>query len=179
MGINIPFVRIWIISATIALSILLLLKLNYRWYALVKVRKSIGYKISLNGWRKSLIDEIFKCGVLYLISILMLVYYKAGLPVVLVLFIYLFESSLHLLFGKRNYKIIIRSKTIMIITNNIIIIKWSEIKSIVKRHNDFQFKQNNNIIRLLDVDLINEKERDKFNDEIRKYAIEKNIFIKY
>ena len=109
----------------------------------------------------------------------MLVYYKAGLPIVLVLFLYLFESIIHVLYGKTNYKIIIRSKTIMIITNNIIIIQWSAIKSIVKRHNDFQFKQNNNVVRLLDVDLINEKERDKFNDEIRNYAIKKNIFIKY
>tara|TARA_B110000014_G_scaffold255545_1_gene237531 strand:+ start:602 stop:1213 length:612 start_codon:yes stop_codon:yes gene_type:complete len=177
MGIEIPYLAMLLKIVPILLVILLVLKSNLRWQALFKVKKINAFKVSRDGWKKCVVYEFFQCVLCLFISVLLFNYYEKGTALVIVLIFYIIESVSHVIIGRKLYKVIVRENAITIINNNLIIIPWNEIIGIVRRHNDLQFKLNNNTIRILDQDLINPNEMDSFYNQIKEIALKKNIFI--
>ena len=177
MGIEIPYLAMLLKIVPILLVILLVLKSNLRWQALFKVKKINAFKVSRAGWKKCVVYEFFQCVLCLFISVLLFNYYEKGTALVIVLIFYIIESVSHVIIGRKLYKVIVRENAITIINNNLIIIPWNEINGIVRRHNDLQFKLNNNTIRILDQDLIKSNEMDSFYNQIKEMALKKNIFI--
>jgi len=177
MGIEIPYLSMLLKIVPILLVVLLVLKSNLRWQALFKVKKINAFKVSTAGWKKCVVYEFFQCVLCLFISLLLFNYYEKGTALVIVLIFYIIESVSHVIIGRKLYKVIVRENAITIINNNLIIIPWNEINGIVRRHNDLQFKLNNNTIRILDQDLIKSNEMDSFYNQIKEMALKKNIFI--
>lgn len=177
MSIRIPYLSTWINTATLILLVLLLLRSNLRWQTMYKTRKILGFSLTSNGWTKSLIFEIVPIGFYSLIGILMTQYFDEGFYLVLILTAYILESILHLLFGKKHYKILVQEKAITAFTHTVIIIPWKDIQTITKRHNDLQFKLNNKSLLIVDLDLIQSDQRERFDSEVKTLAYKNNIFI--
>ena len=177
MGIEIPYLAMLLKIVPILLVVLLVLKSNLRWQALFKVKKMNAFKVSRADWKKCVVYEFFQCVLCLFISVLLFNYYEKGTALVIVLIFYIIESVSHVIIGRKLYKVIVRENAITIINNNLIIIPWNEINGIVRRHNDLQFKLNNNTIRILDQDLIKPNEMDSFYNQIKEIALKKNIFI--
>lgn len=177
MGIIIPYFSSVIGGIVIALSVLLILRTNLRWQAIYKARNITGYNIGKAGWSKSVFHEVFHWIFYLFISWFILIYYKHGYPIVILLLFFILESLLHLLFGIKSYKIILEDNFITMINNNVLIISWGEIKGIVKRHNDLQFILRNNTLKVLDLDYLELTEREELNNKIKNIAIQKDIFI--
>jgi len=177
MGIEIPFLAILLKIVPILLVTLLVLKSNLRWQALFKAKKIKAFNISMPGWKKCVVYEVFQCVLCLFISLLLINYYEKGTVLAIVLMFYIIESVSHIILGRILYKVIVRENAITIINNNLITIPWNEIKGIVRRHNDLQFKLKNNTIRVLDQDLIKHNERDSFYNQIKEISLKKNIFI--
>ena len=177
MGIKIPYLNKIIFTVAISLSFLLILKTNLRWQAIFKARKIKAFNISRSGWTKCVVYEFFQWVFYLFISFLLFNYFEKGWPIVIILVFFVLESVFHILLGLNLYKVVVEENAITMIDSNIVIVPWSEIVCIVKRHNDLQFKLTNNTIKLLDLDFIGPKDREEFQDKIKDIALNKNIFI--
>ena len=106
----------------------------------------------------------------------MVLYIEVGFLFKLVLILYIIESFFHLLIGKKNYKLVITDNAITLVNHSLLVISWNEIDSIILRHNDFQFKLKNNKVRLIDLDIIKEKDSLEFETKIKERAFQRNIY---
>ena len=89
---------------------------------------------------------------------------------------YIIESFFHLLIGKKNYKLVITDNAITLVNHSLLVVSWNEITTITLRHNDFQFKLKSNKVRLIDLDIIKEKDRLEFETKIKEIAFQRNIY---
>ena len=117
MGIEIPYFSTIIKVVPIILIILLVLKSNLRWHALLKASKMKAFKISNTGWKKCVVYEIFQCTLYIFISLLLFIYYEKGINIVIVLTFFVIESISHVLIGRNSYKVIVKENAITIINN--------------------------------------------------------------
>ena len=133
--------------------------------------------MSNNGWQKCVVEEVFFFSFFLLTAIYIFLFLTVAWTVAIVLTMYVIESVLHLIVGKKKYKLIIKDKSITMITNKVIIIYWSELTGVVRRHNDYQFKQKSGRIQLLDIDFIEDKDKEKLHEKITQMAFKKKVFM--
>ena len=54
--------------------------------------------------------------------------------------------------------------------------KWENIEAITKRHNTLQFKLNNNALKIIDLELLEEKDVTSFEEKVKEMAFENNCY---
>tara|TARA_B110000438_G_scaffold229448_1_gene224229 strand:- start:420 stop:947 length:528 start_codon:yes stop_codon:yes gene_type:complete len=169
-------VSYWLDLIAVFLFILLLVRGLIRWVALFRIKNKTGILLSKKGWFKSVTYEAV-LWIFNLVIILFMVFYiEVGFLFKLVLFLYIMESFFYLLMGKKNYKLVITDNAITLVNHSLLVISWNEILTITLRHNDFQFKLKDNKVRLVDLDIINEKDRLEFETKIKEKAFQSNIY---
>jgi len=162
---------------TLILLILFILKTNYRWFALFKAKKVLGFKLNPKSWHQLLSEEAIHWILFALISIMIFFWYDLGNKFGTLLLVFILEGIIYIFYGKKHYKIIINNNTITLISNKVFIVHWSRITKLTLRHNDIQLIQKDSKIDLLNLDLLDNSNKQKLLDKIKKIAITRNIFI--
>ena len=166
----------WLDAIAIFLFILLLIRGLIRWVAVFRIKNKTGLLLSKKGWLKSMTYEAVLWVFNLFIIFFMVLYIEVGFLFKLVLILYIIESFFHLLIGKKNYKLVITDNAITLVNHSLLVISWNEIDTIILRHNDFQFKLKNNKVRLIDLDIIKEKDSLEFETKIKERAFQRNIY---
>lgn len=169
-------VSYWLDLIAIFLFIILLVRGLIRWVALFRIKNKTGILVSKKGWLKSATYECVLWVFNVLIILFMALYLEVGFLFKLVLFLYVIESFFHLLIGKKSYKLVITDNAITLVNHSLLVVSWNEITTITERHNDFQFKLKSNKVRLIDLDIIKEKDRLEFETTIKEIAFQRNIY---
>ena len=158
------------------LLIIFILKTNYRWFALLKAKKVLGFNLKAKSWYQLLLEEAIHWGLFALIAIMIFFWYKIGSVIAFLLLLFIVEGLIYIFYGKAHYKIIINNNTITLISNKVFIVHWSRITKLTIRHNDLQLIQKDGKIDLLNLDLL-DSNKQKLLEKIKEIAISKNIFI--
>ena len=77
---------------------------------------------------------------------------------------------------KNPFKILLNERTITTITNELKMVRWSDLKKIESRHNDIHFIDNLGRVTLIDTELIEKSDKTNFIDSVTELAHKKNIF---
>jgi hypothetical protein len=166
----------WLDIIAIFLLFILIVRALIRWVAVFRIKNTTGLLLSKKGWIKSFTYESVLWVFNLLIVLFMALYIEVGFLFKVVLLLYVIESLFHLLIGKSNYKIVISKNAITLVNHALLVISWNDIVTITLRHNDLQFKLKNNKVRLIDLDLISEKDKQSFESKIKENAFQRNIY---
>ena len=166
----------WLDVVAVFLLFILIIRGLIRWLAVFRIKKTTGLLLSKKGWIKSFTYEAVLWVFNLLIVLFMVLYIEVGFLFKVVLLLYVIESLFHLLIGKNNYKIVITDNAITLVNHALLVISWNDIVTITLRHNDLQFKLKNKKVRLIDLDLINEKDKQSFEAKIKENAFQRNIY---
>lgn len=166
----------WLDIIAIFLLFILIVRALIRWLAVFRIKNTTGLLLSKKGWIKSFTYEAVLWIFNLLIVLFMALYIEVGFLFKVVLILYVIESLFHLLIGKSNYKIVISNNAITLVNHSLLVISWNDIVTITLRHNDLQFKLKNNKVKLIDLDLISEKDKQSFEAKIKENAFQRNIY---
>ena len=158
----------------ISLVILLVFKIQIRWQKTWITRKTNGFTITNQGWKKILINESMSIFVMVFIALMLFFFYEENLLIPLVLSGFFLESIGSVLYGRLNYKLVITSKLIFLITNKQRMYYWNDIKSFTKRHNGVIVQLKNGIQTHIKEDDFQKKE--DWLSNLQSMAIEKDIY---
>ena len=158
----------------ISLVILLVFKIQIRWQKTWITRKTNGFIITNQGWKKILINESMSIFVMVFIAVMLFFFYEENQLIPLVLSGFFLESIGSVLYGRLNYKLVITSKLIFLITNKQRMYYWNDIKSFTKRHNGVIVQLKNGIQTHIKEDDFQKKE--DWLSTLQSMAIEKDIY---
>ncbi len=158
----------------ISLVILLVFKIQIRWQKTWITRKTNGFIITNQGWKKIIINESMSIFVMVFIAVMLFFFYEENLLIPLVLSGFFLESIGSVLYGRLNYKLVITSKLIFLITNKQRMYYWNDIKSFTKRHNGVIVQLKNGIQTHIKEDDFQKKE--DWLSTLQSMAIEKDIY---
>ena len=158
----------------ISLVILLVFKIQIRWQKTWITRKTNGFIITNQGWKKILINESMSIFVMVFIAVMLFFFYEENQLIPLVLSGFFLESIGSVLYGRLNYKLVITSKLIFLITNKQRMYYWNDIKSFTKRHNGVIVQLKNGIQTHIKEDDFQKKE--DWLSILQSMAIQKDIY---
>jgi len=158
----------------ISLVILLVFKIQIRWQKTWITRKTNGFIITNQGWKKILINESMSIFVMVFIAVMLFFFYEENQLIPLVLSGFFLESIGSVLYGRLNYKLVITSKLIFLITNKQRMYYWNDIKSFTKRHNGVIVQLKNGIQTHIKEDDFQKKE--DWLSTLQSMAIQKDIY---
>lgn len=178
MDITIPYLEEIFLGSALLLTIVLLLKLMFRWPALITAMKGDGYKLSLKGFRKVIIYEGIVLLYLGAFAYIMLKYIDIGYWAGVVGASLFVEGTLLLItqLVKSPFKVLLNDKAITKITNEWEVISWNDIKKIDSRQNDIHLIRKNGSPVLIDLEWIESSVRDEFIERVNQIAQQKNIY---
>jgi hypothetical protein len=178
MDINIPYLEDIFLGIAIFLGFILLLKISSRWQGVFLGLKSKGYSISLLGFKKIIVYEGIMLLYFGLFGYIMLTHVDIGLPLGIIGVLFFIEGITHLTFNlvKKPYKILVNDRSITLITNKLTIIKWSEMLKIDSRQNDIHLMMKEGSPYLLDLDWLNNEDKDLLIADLNRIAQEKNMY---
>ena len=178
MDVQIPYLEEIFTGIAIFLGFLLLIKISSRWQALFLGLKSQGYSVSLFGFKKILVYEGILLLYFGLFGYIMLKHIDIGWALGIVGSLYFIEGMAHLIFNfvAKPYKILINSGSITIITNELIIIKWTDVLKIDSRQNDIHVMMKEGSPYLIDLDWLKEEDKNKLIEDMTRISQEKNIY---
>lgn len=169
-------VSFWLDAIGTFLLLFLAIRSLIRWSAIFKINQQQGIALSRVGWIKSVTYE----GVLWIFKIIIFIfltlYFQEGLLFRMALLLYVLESVAHLIFGKSRYKLVVTKNALTLVNHSLLVIRWSDVSSITKRHEDFQFKLKSGKVRLVDLDLIRTDDKLDFEQKIKDIAFSNNIY---
>lgn len=158
------------------LFVLLFLRIISRWIPVFRLWKLDGFNLSRLGWLKSFTYEsvlwVFKLTVV----VFMYLYFEKGQLFCLVLLLFIVESFLYLFVAKKGFKLRINKQAITLTNHSLLVVKWENIEAITKRHNTLQFKLNNNALKIIDLELLEEKDVTSFEEKVKEMAFENNCY---
>ena len=158
----------------ISLIILFVFKAQIRWQKTWITRKIEGYQITSQGWKKAIINEAMSIFVIIFVGVMLSFFYYDTNAIPIILAAYTIESILSVFLGKKNYKLVIKPKLILVIANKQKMYYWKDIKSFVKRHDGVIIQLKNGIHNhIKDNDFI---DSEVWQKTLKSTAIEKNIY---
>lgn len=178
MDIEIPFVgEIFLISA-ILLGAAFLIKLSSRWPAMFTAMKSKGYKLSIKGFRKVIIYESIVLLYFGAFAYIMLKYIDIGLWTGVVALLLFVEGAGLLItqLSKSPFKVMVNETAITKVTNEWEVVSWNNIKKIDSRQNDIHLILKDGTPVLIDLEWIDNSEKDEFVNKITQLAQDKGIY---
>ena len=158
------------------LFVLLFLRIISRWIPVFRLWKLDGFNLSRLGWLKSFTYEsvlwVFKLTVV----VFMYLYFEKGQLFCLALLLFIVESFLYLFVARKGFKLRINKQAITLTNHSLLVVKWENIEAITKRHNTLQFKLNNNALKIIDLELLEEKDVTSFEEKVKEMAFENNCY---
>lgn len=158
------------------LFVLLFLRIISRWIPVFRLWKLDGFNLSRLGWLKSFTYEsvlwVFKLTVV----VFMYLYFEKGQLFCLSLLLFIVESFSYLFVARKGFKLRINKQAITLTNHSLLVVKWENIEAITKRHNTLQFKLNNNALKIIDLELLEEKDVPFFEEKVKKMAFENNCY---
>lgn len=179
MDIEIPFIKEIFIGITILLGVLFVIKTNYRWQALLVAKKAkLFFLMSKGGMKKAVVYELINLGFYLLVALALIMFAPNGFFIGLISLLFLIEGSSNLLqnFSSMLYRTIVQENAVTIINNYITVIPWKGLIRIESRYNDIRFIDELNKVYLLDLDMINEQDRQPLIEELKRIAYQKNLY---
>ena len=158
------------------LFVLLFLRIISRWIPVFRLWKLDGFNLSRLGWLKSFTYEsvlwVFKLTVV----VFMYLYFEKGQLFCLALLLFIVESFSYLFVARKGFKLRINKQAITLTNHSLLVVKWENIEAITKRHNTLQFKLNNNALKIIDLELLEEKDVTSFEEKVKEMAFENNCY---
>ncbi|MFT5602360.1 MAG: hypothetical protein ACI9N1_002613 [Flavobacteriales bacterium] len=178
MDVDIPFVTAILTSILIVLTLFLAVKLTTRWQAIALGLKNKGYNLTLRGFYRVLVAE--GVSLLYYLTVALFLFtqFEETNWFVLLCLGFFLEGVGHMgvQIFKNPFKILLNERTITTITNELKMVRWSDLKKIESRHNDIHFIDNLGRVTLIDTELIEKSDKTNFIDSVTELAHKKNIF---
>jgi hypothetical protein len=178
MDIEIPFINEILIGIASFFIFLLILKSNVRWQALFMGIRAKGYNLSLLGFKKIILSELFSTSYFLVFALVVFFYFPNYTYLGWVFLIFFLEGVLHLgiQFLKKPYKVLLNERNISVVTNNLTMVRWSDILKIETRHKDVHFINKLGYPILVDTQLMCESDKQDFLLKVQKFAQDKNIY---
>ncbi len=178
MDIQVPYLKEIFLGIATFLGLVLILRINSRWQSLLLGLRSQGYPISIMGFKKILVYEGISLMYYGLFALIMLFLIDIGFLLGVVSAFYFIEGVLHFAFSlaKKPYKILVNDKSITIITNELTLVRWTDISKIDSRQNDIHLLMKIGAPVLIDLDWLSADDQQKIIAEITKIAQEKKLF---
>ena len=158
------------------LFVLLFLRIISRWIPVFRLWKLDGFNLSRVGWLKSFTYEsvlwVFKLTVV----VFMYLYFEKGQLFCLSLLLFIVESFSYLFVARKGFKLRINKQAITLTNHSLLVVKWENIEAITKRHNTLQFKLNNNALKIIDLELLEEKDITSFEEKVKEMAFDNNCY---
>ena len=158
------------------LFVLLFLRIISRWIPVFRLWKLDGFNLSRLGWLKSFTYEsvlwVFKLTVV----VFMYLYFEKGQLFCLSLLLFIVESFSYLFVARKGFKLRINKQAITLTNHSLLVVKWENIEAITKRHNTLQFKLNNNALKIIDLELLEEKDITSFEEKVKEMAFDNNCY---
>ena len=101
-----------------------------RWQKLMLFKNKEVYNLSNTGWKKTIFNETLPFYFYIPLGLMLLLYVNHANLFLGSLALILFESILFLMLGKKNFKIVITSQSIIVSQNFQYLIFWNKVKSI-------------------------------------------------
>ena len=159
------------------LFVLLFLRIISWWIPVFRLWKLDGFNLSRLGWLKSFTYEsvlwVFKLTVV----VFMYLYFEKGKLFCLALLLFIAESFSYLFVARKGFKLRINNQAITLTNHSLLVVKWENIEAITKRHNTLQFKLNNNALKIIDLELLEEKDVTSFEEKVKEMAFENNCYL--
>jgi len=174
-GWDIPNFESILFYASILLLFLLFMRIQIRWQQLWLTKSLPGYKLSKKGWSKCCLNESLIYFIYIPIAVLLLVFVANSFWFVFIIIIYFIESSLHLFFGKKQYKLVFNDHSILVLKNTQKIIYWNRLENISFRHQGVLLLENTG-----SQVYISETDFEAFKDwkeQLKRTAFSKNIYV--
>jgi hypothetical protein len=178
MDIQIPYIQEIMLGMAGVFIFLLLLKSNVRWQALFMGLRAKGFNLSLNGFKKIILSELFSTSYFLVFALVVFIYFPTYTYLGWVFLIFFLEGVLHLSFQliKKPYKVLLNNKNISVVTNNLTMVRWSDILKIETRHKDVHFINKLGYPILVDTQLMSDKDKNTFLFTVQQLAQEKGIY---
>lgn len=178
MDIEIPFINEILIGIASFFIFLLVLKSNVRWQALFMGLRTKGFNLSLEGFKKIILSELFSTSYFFVFALVVFLYFPNQTFLGIVFSIFFLEGVLHLSvqFLKKPYKVLLNERNISVVTNNLTMVRWSDILKIETRHKDVHFINKLGYPVLVDTQLMCESDKQQFLLTVQKLAQEKHIY---
>lgn len=178
MDIQVPYIQEIIMGIAGVFVFLLLLKSNVRWQALFMGLKTQGFNLSLDGFKKIILFELFSTSYFFVFALVVFIYFPSLTYLGWVYLVFFLEGVLHLLLQvfKKPYKVLLNDKNISLVTNNLIMIRWSDLLKIETRHKDVHFINKLGYPVLIDTQLMSEEDRKTFLYTVQQLAQDKGIY---
>ena len=174
-GWEIPFFSDIIFYTSIALLFGLIIKAQIRWQKLLLTIKLDGFGVTVSGWKKSLINEYLAYFLYLPISILLLFFIAEAKMVSVLLFGFLLEGTVHLIIGRKKYKLVINEQSVIILRNKQYIILWDRVKTVAFKYQGiiiFEKTGRHNYISEADFE-----EAKKWKKLLKEISIKKDIYV--
>ncbi len=178
MDVQIPYINTVFIVLSIILGLLLFLKVNLRWQALVISLKNEGYQVSKHGFGNTIVYEFINIIFYFLLGGVLILFVGEVWFLGVVVFLHFLEGVMHLIINAiyKPYKIIINKSTVMVIANSIEILKWSTIKKVEGRHNDIHLIDKLNQVHIIDLDLLSLEDAKELTQKVKTIALDRNLY---
>jgi hypothetical protein len=178
MDVDIPFVNTILTSILVVLSLFLAVKLTTRWQAIALGLKNKGFNLTIRGFYRVLVAEGVSLLYYLAVAFFLVTQFDETNWFVFVCLGFFLEGIGHMgvQFLKNPFKILLNESTITTITNELLLVRWSDLKKIESRHNDIHFIDNLGRVTLIDTELIEKEDKENFIESVTEIARKKNIF---
>ena len=152
-----------------------LFKAYSRWRKLKLLKSQEGFKITHQGWKKSLFNEMLPHFFYIIIIVQLLLFINHTLLFISVIGLLIIEGIIFLANGKSEFKLVISLKTIIIVNHQPHFIFWENVKTITFQYNGVIISMKNNKQHFIDeLDFLN---FEKWKNRIENQAISKGIYV--
>ena len=152
-----------------------LFKAYSRWRKLKLLRSQKGFKITHQGWKKSMFNEMLPHFFYIIIIVQLLLFINHTLLFISVIGLLIIEGLIFLVKGKSEFKLVISLKTIIIVNHQPHFIFWENVKTITFQYNGVIISMKNNKQHFIDeLDFLN---FEKWKNRIENQAISKGIYV--
>jgi len=178
---NVPFREITVQIVAIVMAFLFLLKINYKWQSLFYIKKRkkeilYCYEVGSDLKRRTYLYEGLDILTYGVVGIMHLNYSDPGFYLGVVLSIAAFEGILYALVNRKNFKIGITSKAIILATNRPNIIRLNKLKAVINKSGNYDFQHADGRVDKIERPWVKSDSRPLFDDVIKTLTKEKKIF---
>ncbi|MFT7612580.1 MAG: hypothetical protein ACI9J3_001543 [Parvicellaceae bacterium] len=178
---NVPFREITIQIVAIVLGFLFILKINYKWQSVFYIKKRkkeilYCYEVGSDLKKRTFLYESLDILTYGVVGIMHITYADPGFYLGVVLLIAAFEGFLYAIVNRKNFKIGITSKAIILATNRPNIIRLNKLKAVINKSGNYDFQHIDGRVDKIERPWVKSASRPLFNDVIKTLTKEKKIF---
>ncbi len=178
----VPFVSETIVGFACLLSVLLLLKLNYKWQSLFYLKKRkedllFCAVVSREFKHRILLYELLDLLTYGVITILYFVFPNPGWVIGCILGFAFAEGFIYSILNYSKYKIGVTSSVIVLATNRPNIIRVRKLKAILNKGGNYVFQHKDGRVDTIEAAWISQEHTAHFNDSLKSLSKKMGIFL--